>query len=173
VKRLKGFFLGKKLLALGIAGAREGFRSVKWNTHINEVDGMEYWASENGLQYYTRGGEQLNLGGVKADVILYGFRKNRLKSFKIITVGEKNYGILKKAFSRRFGPGEQFPDNNGYNKKHAWAGYAAGVFLEMEKSPSSSFYGSPLRPVVTLTVFKRNCMFENANKNRRISLTQN
>ncbi len=168
-----GYAAGIGLFTFGMMVLAKGFRGIKWDSHINDLEDMEYWAGEDGIQYYTRRKEKLEFGSVKASAILYGFRKNRLKSVRVITGGDKNYEILKKAISRRFGPGAGESADSQYKRKHVWIRDASAVFLEMEKIPSSSLNGIGLRSVVTLTISGKNPIFEPAIRNRRVFLTEN
>ncbi len=173
MKIVNGHAAGIGLFTFGMMVLAKGFRGIKWDSHINDLEDMEYWAGEDGTRHYTRRGEKLELGSVKASAILYGFRKNRLKSVRVITGGDKNYDILKKAVSRRFGPGASESADTRYKRKHVWVRDAMAVFLEMEKIPSSSLNGAGMRSVVTLTISGRSQIFEPAVRNRRVFLTEN
>ena len=67
----------------------DGFRGIKWGTHISTVNDMvQVW--ENGdRKFYTRKGECLEIGGAKLHQIIYVFWQERLMEVRVSIL--KNY----------------------------------------------------------------------------------
>jgi hypothetical protein len=67
----------------------DGFRGIKWGTHISTVNDMvQVW--ENGdRKFYTRKGEHLEIGGAKLHQIIYVFWQERLMEVRVSIL--KNY----------------------------------------------------------------------------------
>ena len=67
----------------------DGFRGIKWGTHISTVNDMvQVW--ENGdRKFYTRKGEDLEIGGAKLHQIIYVFWQERLMEVRVSIL--KNY----------------------------------------------------------------------------------
>ena len=67
----------------------EGFRGIKWGTHISILSDMvQVW--ENGdRKFYTRKGEELEIGGAKLHQIIYVFWQERLMEVRVSIL--KNY----------------------------------------------------------------------------------
>jgi len=67
----------------------DGFRGIKWGTHISTVNDMvQVW--ENGdRKFYARKGEELEIGGAKLHQIIYVFWQERLMEVRVSIL--KNY----------------------------------------------------------------------------------
>jgi hypothetical protein len=67
----------------------DGFRGIKWGAHISAVNDMvQAW--ENGdRKFYTRKGEDLEIGGAKLHQIIYVFWQERLMEVRVSIL--KNY----------------------------------------------------------------------------------
>lgn len=59
----------------------DGFRGVKWETHVNEIKGLEYkHTMKDGRKVYARIGDKMQIGDAQLDTIWYTFRDDKFYS---------------------------------------------------------------------------------------------
>lgn len=108
----------------------DGFRGIKWGTHISSLSGMRYYRTDpsyGGVHIYIRVGDKLQIGGAKLDRIEYGFWQERFCGVTIYTSGSVNWYSLKDAVFETFGRGYQ---PNEFIEKYFWGGTETGMILE-------------------------------------------
>ena len=111
----------------------DGFRGIKWGTHISNLKGMEYVRTDpsfGGVKVYRRKGDVLQIGSAKLDRIEYGFWKGRFCSVYIYTSGNVNWSGLKEAVFEKFGKGYQ---PNEFIERYDWLGTKTLMELEYNK----------------------------------------
>jgi hypothetical protein len=89
----------------------DGFRGIKWGTHISMVKEMiQVWEDE-GRKYYERKDEALELGGAKLERVTYLFWKDRffevrisiLKNYEAGQDELSNFKMLREVCFKKFG----------------------------------------------------------------------
>jgi hypothetical protein len=86
----------------------DGFRDIKWGTHIDTLTGMTKFGSDpslGGIEKYSRNSDVLRMDGANLSRILYGFWRQQLLSVTIEAEGASNCTALLKASVDKFGPG--------------------------------------------------------------------
>jgi len=108
----------------------DGFRGIKWGTHISTLKGMEYVRTDpsfGGIKMYRRIGDVLQIGGAKLKKIEYCFWRGRFYSVFVYTSGDVNWLGLKEAVFEKFGKGYQ---PNEFIERYVWGGTRTGMMLE-------------------------------------------
>ena len=67
----------------------DGFRGIKWGTHISTLSDMVQVWGNGDRKLYTRKGEDLEIGGAKLHQIIYVFWQERLMEVRVSIL--KNY----------------------------------------------------------------------------------
>ncbi len=94
------------------AGADElnGFRGFVWGSDLSEIQKSDaklyegHMGAMSGVKAYKRSDEDLNIGGIKADAIIYTFYKGKLTSVSIEFRGYDSYEKLLAHCKKLFGP---------------------------------------------------------------------
>jgi hypothetical protein len=85
----------------------DGFRGVKWGTHISTVKDMEMVeqvkSADRDLVWYTRKEDPLAIGEARLENIFYVFWMGKFESVWIDFKGDDNFEALKKELFERFG----------------------------------------------------------------------
>lgn len=162
MRRINDILGGMGFFALGAMMLKNGFRGVKWGSHIKDLTGFEYWSKEKGINYYTREDDASEIGGIKISALLYGFRREKLVCVKIITGGEKNFKLLEKALSGKFGEAAVLPGESETGQKLAWMKDFIAVLLEKELVLTLVGGGTAASSVITLKIFNLDTVFEPA-----------
>ena len=112
----------------------DGFRGIKWGTHISTVSDMvQVW--ENGdRKFYTRKGEDLEIGGAKLHQIVYVFWQERLMEVRVSILknydGSRdelvNFNIVKDICFEQFG---ERKSPMLAREQYSWAGEKTWVHL--------------------------------------------
>jgi len=85
----------------------DGFRGMKWGTHIKDFNDINLVLVENGNEYkgYRRPNDKLSIGDANLKEIIYTFYKDRFYGFKIEAQGQDNFRFLKNAVFDYYGDG--------------------------------------------------------------------
>jgi hypothetical protein len=112
----------------------DGFRGIKWGTDVSTINGLTIYKGsiEGGkdIQFYIREGDDLKLGGVDLDKIVYGFWKNKLLSVRLFAKGLANWSLLKTVSTEKFGKSYETPN---LKNTYAWLPGKASVFLRYKE----------------------------------------
>jgi hypothetical protein len=113
-----------------------GFKGIKWGTPLNEVQGMKFVSTdEDGVETYSKEGEELKIGPAKVEKIAYQFWKGRFFGVEISAKESKNCTALRDAVLDIFGSGQKLfrPNMSGFEEKYFYKGDNAVVFLAIEQ----------------------------------------
>jgi len=112
----------------------DGFRGIRWGTHISTVSDMvQVW--ENGdRKFYTKTGENLEIGGAKLHQIIYVFWQERLMEVRVSILknydGSRdelvNFNIVKDICFEQFGERKK---SLWSREQYAWMGEKTWVHL--------------------------------------------
>lgn len=111
----------------------DGFRGLKWGTHISELTDMSLIESNGDIKIYVHKNDKMQFGDAKLKEIVYAFYKDRLFSVSIRYSSYLNYLKLKQIFFRLYGNGNQ---PNIYMKRYLWIGSAVDISLEYKEMPN-------------------------------------
>jgi len=59
------------------ASEPDGFRGIKWGAQVSSVSGLSQIASDGDLLLYEKNDDQLQMGEVRLEQVIYGFYKSR------------------------------------------------------------------------------------------------
>jgi hypothetical protein len=125
-------FLTCMVLGCGTPAASEpdNFRNIKWGADVSTVSGLRQIAGEGDLILYERAGDQLQMGEVRLDQVIYGFYKGRFYMGMVYfpAVGFKR---IEEMLTGRLGKPAQ-PDNTP--SKLIWDGETVSVLLTLADS---------------------------------------
>jgi hypothetical protein len=115
----------------------DGFRGIKWGTHIAALDGMVKVWEDGDRTFYEREREVLEIGGAKLHRIVYVFWKDRLLETRVAILkdydpdrGElANFNIVREICFERFG--EQNRPFFG-KEQYSWSGEKTWIYLGHE-----------------------------------------
>jgi hypothetical protein len=83
----------------------DGFRGIKWGTHVNETKGLEYKDTlKDGRKVYIKTGGKMQIGAAQLDAVFYMFRDD--KFYNVFVATNRGYcGELQAAIVSSFGEG--------------------------------------------------------------------
>ena len=84
----------------------DGFRGIRWATHLDDLPDMTYHVRREGYQRYRPKG-RMRIGGAELASIVYSFYDGRFFSVFIVTRGFRNWGPFRDAVFARYGPGSR------------------------------------------------------------------
>ena len=148
--RLMSFFLMTFTLLMMVstvtAAELDGFRDLKWGTELavflnSEQKSVEgHMGAVPGVEAFQLKNEDLNIGGIKADGIVYAFTKGKLTSVSIDFRGFDNFEKLMAYCKKLFGP----VTGSVTMKLEYYAGFDSaktGAMLLYQLSMPNSSYG--------------------------------
>jgi hypothetical protein len=162
MKKMNEYFTGLGAFTFGMMVLADGFRGVKWGAHINDLSGLEYWSQEKGITYYTKKGDCPEIGGINLSAVLYGFRRSRLVCVNLIMDGGKNFSMLERALSDRFGKATALPSDSEKGKKFAWMKDVTVIILEKKFIIPTAGESASNSLAVTLKIYNLKTVFEPA-----------
>ena len=125
-------FLACSVFGCGSQAASEpdGFRGIKWATEAASISGINQIAGEGNLLLYEKSDDQLQMGEVKLDQVIYGFYKGRFYMGMVYfpTAGFKR---IEETLTRQLGQPAK-PDNTP--SKLIWDGDTVSVLLSVGES---------------------------------------
>lgn len=114
MKRMIVLWTAALLLSITLPAAAsdvmEGFRGYTWGSDVKSIRSSDPKLVEGhmgvmpGVEAFQRTGEDLNVGGIKAEAITYIFYKGRFTSVSIDFRGFDNYEKLFAYCKKQFGP---------------------------------------------------------------------
>jgi len=128
-------------LASFISTSFDGFRDVRWGTHIRDIRDLKYikhkQTSGGNVKLYRRTDDNLEFEGVKLYAIEYGFLNNKLLFVSLKTRGRKNIGDLENIISSMLGE-SKFNKDKSHIKQIYWTGNRTEIVLQHQKTLNSS-----------------------------------
>jgi len=128
-------------LASFISTSFDGFRDVRWGTHIRDIRDLKYikhkQTSGGNVKLYRRTDDNLEFEGVKLYTIEYGFLNNKLLFVSLKTRGRKNIGDLENIISSMLGE-SKFNKDKTHIKQIYWSGNRTEIVLQHQKTLNSS-----------------------------------
>ena len=115
----------------------DGFRGIKWGTHISALNDMTKVWEDGNRTFYERKGESLEIGGAKLHKIIYVFWKDRLLEVRVAILKDygpdrdelANFNIIKDICFDKFG--EQKKPFFG-KEQYSWFGGRTWMYLGYE-----------------------------------------
>jgi len=124
-----------------ISTSFDGFRDVRWGTHIREIRDLKYikhkQTSGGNVKIYRRTDDNLEFEGVKLYAIEYGFLNNKLFFVSLKTRGRKNIEDLENTISTMLGE-SKFNNDKSHIKQIYWTGNRTEIVLQHQKNLNSS-----------------------------------
>ena len=116
----------------------DGFRGIKWGTHISKIENMVFGFTWEGKKLYTRKGEENKIGDADIEGISYEFYNDKLSGLSIIIKGYSNFYKIREALFHAYGTVKH---EKGYSKNsgtfvdiYKWVGKKVTIELEYEES---------------------------------------
>lgn len=110
----------------------DGFRGIKWGTHVNTLEGMTRTGSDpafGGVDNYTRSSDELQIGGAKLSSLTYGFWRQQFFSVRAEAKGFQNCRVLLEAAQERFGHGAK----DELTETYVWSGPITRLMFERDE----------------------------------------
>ena len=108
----------------------EGFRGIKWGTHIDKCKDLYFLGVSDVWTRYQRNNENLKIGEATVQQIEYYFYKNRFHSARVRFFGEQNLLDLRKTLSQAYGKG--ITHVRGYAVEYQWHGSKVDINIEYD-----------------------------------------
>ena len=105
-----------------------GFRGQKFGTSFSEFQGLNLDRDEGDLKLYTKKDENLQLGPVKLETIVYHFFQDKFFAVSLHTQDRDNTLRLLRVAQAAFGQGNERPNAKDELDK-SWLGKAAEAFF--------------------------------------------
>jgi hypothetical protein len=119
----------------------QGFKSLEWKTKLSACAGMKYLRSDptyGGIDFYSRGGDEYNLGNGRSLPVQYGFWKGQFYVAMLVTQGQEDWNALRSAVFQNYGLGAK-PFVN--KEEYLWEGKQVRMALGYnELSRTGTFY---------------------------------
>lgn len=93
--------------AVAFQNEPDGFRGIKWGTSLSSLKGYSFlypYIMDQRVRYYDKDKENLQVFGMKADKIEYGFARGRFYSYMIEFRGEGKIEAIKNHLVKEYGP---------------------------------------------------------------------
>jgi len=111
-----------------IAEKWQGFRGVKWGSHITELAGrVDAKGKIGSYKVYLRDGERLQIGNAQLEMIGFAYYKDRLGMVAITCKGSENSKALLLSMIAHYGRPSQ---PNEFIEKYQWVGPNVWIILE-------------------------------------------
>ena len=114
----------------------DGFRGIKWGTHISKIENMNYGFKWQGKKLYTRQGEKKKIGDADIEGISYEFYNDKLSGLSIIIKGYSNFSKIRATLFHAYGTVKyknEFSENSGTVLDiYRWVGKKLIIELEYE-----------------------------------------
>jgi hypothetical protein len=92
-----------------------GFRGVQWGSNITEHPDMVFEEDTGATKYYVRKDDELMIGNLKVDKIVYVFSRDRFLAVRVLYHSIPNFTKLKQAFDRLYGGGSKDTSKDKYS----------------------------------------------------------
>jgi hypothetical protein len=107
-----------------------GFRGQKFGTPFSDFQGLSLEKDEGDLKLYVKKDENLQLGPVKLETIVYHFFQDKFFAISLHTKDRDNTLRLLRVAQAAFGPGNERPNEKEVLDK-SWLGKAAEAFFSI------------------------------------------
>ena len=116
----------------------DGFRGIKWGTHISKIKNMVFGFTWEGKKLYSRQGEKKKIGDADIDGISYEFYNDKLSGLTIAIKGYSDFNKIRATLFHAYGTVKYkngFSENSGTVVDiYRWAGEKVIIELEYEES---------------------------------------
>jgi len=117
-----------------------GFRGQKFGTPFSDFQGLTLERDEGDLKLYSRKEENLQLGPVKLERVVFHFFRDKFFAVSLHTQDRESTLRLLRVAQAAFGQGNQ-PENAKDNLDRSWLGKAAEAFFTVNpKTEEGSLY---------------------------------
>jgi hypothetical protein len=110
-----------------------GFRGQKFGTPFSEFQGLTLEKEEGDLKQYTKKDENLQIGPVKLETVVYHFFQDKFFAVSLHTQDRDNTLRLLRVAQVAFGPGIEHPNTKEKDEEDeldkSWLGKAAEAFF--------------------------------------------
>jgi hypothetical protein len=114
----------------------DGFRGIKWETHVSKVKGIQN--KDNVYSYgditYTRKNDNLEIAGAKVEKIRYLFTKGKFTGVSIEFKNNDNFNSIKEQFFKEYGTPNHFNNSTAIHEEFMWKGKKTLIRLFYLKS---------------------------------------
>lgn len=102
----------------------DGFRGIEWETHVSKVKGLQNKDTvySPGDITYTRENDNLEVAGVKVEIIRYLFTGDKFTGVNIKFNNGVNYNLIKEWFFREYGNPNHEKNVNSIVEDYMWKG---------------------------------------------------
>ena len=113
----------------------EGFRDIKWGTHLSRIEGMEKYGElgRDDLQLYVRRGDEREIGGVIADRIQYRFWKGKFYAADVFIGGVTFWDVFRRSVFERYGEVEISESADKKREDCFWHGRKTAILLTYKR----------------------------------------
>lgn len=111
-----------------------GFRGMKWGTNVSDFQGLVKLNDDPFVQRYSKINDQLQIGGIGLEAIIYNFYKGRFMGVSIETRGTTEWKQLKGLVFERFGPA---PDISAHVAAEQYEWRASRSITHLQFFPSN------------------------------------
>lgn len=110
-----------------------GFRGMKWGANRSDFSGLALLNDDPIIHRYSRRNDQLQIGGVALESIIYNFYKGRFMGVSIETRGADEWNRLKVMMFDKFGPAPNISAKKSA-EQYEWRAARSTTHLQFFKS---------------------------------------
>jgi len=117
-----------------------GFRNLRWASECSTLGQLQEIESANGpaeIKKYVRANEDLILGRVRLNSIVYVFWRHQLYAITLRTTGQVRYRALRKEIFNRFGVGLKSDQNR---ERYLWSDAYSDRILRYDDADQSALF---------------------------------
>ncbi len=96
-----------------------GFRGLKWGDNASNIPGLAILSEYPFMQRYSRANDQLRIGDIGLESVIYNFYKGRFMGVSIQARGADNWKTLKSMMFEKFGSAPDDSPNN-WAEQYEW-----------------------------------------------------
>jgi hypothetical protein len=109
----------------------EGFRGISWAANIRDLPDLKLMGEDGDQKFYAREGETVEIHGIVADKVVYGFYKGRFYNAMVYFSSMQNFTRMRDRFAREHGNPFR-PDES--DRKFFWASNKVNILLTYDDS---------------------------------------
>jgi|GEM_PF-4280499 len=110
-----------------------GFRGMQWGANASDFQGLVKLNDDPIVQRYSRQNDQLHIGGVGLESVIYNFYKGRFMGVSIRTRGAGKWQSLKSHMFEKFGPAPNTSSRKSA-EQYEWRAGRSATHLQYFKS---------------------------------------
>jgi len=111
----------------------DGFRGMKWGANVSDFQGLVKLNDDPFVQRYSKKNDQLQIGGIGLESIIYNFYKGRFMGVSIQTQGADEWNKLKHLVFDKFGAAPNISAHNSA-EQYEWRAGRSITHLQFFKS---------------------------------------